>query len=185
MSTGRVARDSPATAARALARRPLDYPPGTGFQYSDTGFIVLGEVVRRVSGEPLDRFLERFLFRPLGLRDTSFHPPESVKPRVAPTEVNASGVLRGRVHDPRARQLGGVAGHAGMFATAADIARICRMLLNGGELDGKRILRPGTVQQMWGRFPEADGHRGLGWDVNSTFAQPIRRGFSFPFSTMR
>jgi uncharacterized protein YbbC (DUF1343 family)/CubicO group peptidase (beta-lactamase class C family) len=160
-------------AARALARRPLDYPPGTGFQYSDTGFIVLGEVVRRVSGEPLDRFLERFLFRPLGLRDTSFHPPESAKPRVAPTEVNAAGVLRGRVHDPRARQLGGVAGHAGMFATAADIARICRMLLNGGELDGKRILRPGTVQQMWGRFPEADGHRGLGWDVNSTFAQPM------------
>ncbi len=160
-------------AARALAHRPLDYPPGTGFQYSDTGFIVLGEVIRRVSGEPLDRFLERILFKPLGLRDTMFRPPESVRARVAPTEFNPGGLLRGRVHDPRARQLGGVAGHAGMFSTAADLARICRMLLNGGELDGKRVLRPASVQRMWARLPESDGRRALGWDVNSSFAQPM------------
>ncbi len=160
-------------AARTLAQRPLDYPPGTAFQYSDTGFIVLGEVVRRVSGDPLDRYLERILFRPLGLRDTSFRPPDAERARVAPTEFNPGGLLRGRVHDPRARQLGGVAGHAGMFSTAADLARICRMLLNGGELDGKRILRATTVQRMWARLPETDGRRALGWDVNSSFSQPM------------
>jgi uncharacterized protein YbbC (DUF1343 family)/CubicO group peptidase (beta-lactamase class C family) len=164
-------------AARVLAQRALDYPPGTGFQYSDTGFIVLGEVIRRVSGEPLDRYLERILFGPLGLRDTTFRPPEAMKPRVAPTEFNTGGLLRGRVHDPRARQLGGVAGHAGIFSTAADLARICRMLLNGGELDGKRILRRATVQRMWARLPESDGRRALGWDVNSTFAQPMTAFF--------
>jgi uncharacterized protein YbbC (DUF1343 family)/CubicO group peptidase (beta-lactamase class C family) len=160
-------------AARALAHRPLDYPPGTGLQYSDTGFIVLGEVVRRVSGEPLDRYLERILFKPLGLRDTTFRPPDAMRSRVAPTEFNPGGLLRGRVHDPRARQLGGVAGHAGMFSTAADLARVCRMLLNGGELDGKRILRAASVQRMWARLPEADGRRALGWDINSSFAQPM------------
>jgi uncharacterized protein YbbC (DUF1343 family)/CubicO group peptidase (beta-lactamase class C family) len=160
-------------AARTLAQRPLDYPPGTGFQYSDTGFIVLGELVRRVSGQPLDRYLDRILFRPLGLADTSFRPPDAVRARVAPTEFNPGGLLRGRVHDPRARQLGGVAGHAGMFSTAADLARMCRMLLNGGELDGKRILRATTVQRMWTRMPEADGRRALGWDVNSSFSTPM------------
>jgi uncharacterized protein YbbC (DUF1343 family)/CubicO group peptidase (beta-lactamase class C family) len=160
-------------AARALAHRPLDYPPGTGFQYSDTGFILLGEVVRRVSGEPLDRYLNRILFGPLGLRDTTFHPVEAMRLRIAPTEFQPGGLLRGRVHDPRARQLGGVAGHAGMFSTAADLARICRMLLNGGELDGKRILRPSTVRRMWSRLPDAEGRRALGWDVSSSFAQPM------------
>jgi uncharacterized protein YbbC (DUF1343 family)/CubicO group peptidase (beta-lactamase class C family) len=160
-------------AARTLAQRPLDFPPGTGFQYSDTGFIVLGELVRRVSGDPLDRYLDRILFRPLGLRDTSFRPPDAVRARVAPTEFNPGGLLRGRVHDPRARQLGGVAGHAGMFSTASDLARICRMLLNGGELDGKRILREATVQRMWARLPETDGRRALGWDVSSSFSQPM------------
>src|SRR5215468_9597367 len=111
-------------AARALAAKPLDYAPGTGFQYSDTGFILLAEVVRRVSGDPLDRYLQRVLFKPLHLTDTSFHPGEAVLARVAPTEWGDGVMLHGRVHDPRARQLGGVAGHAGMFSTAADLARI-------------------------------------------------------------
>jgi uncharacterized protein YbbC (DUF1343 family)/CubicO group peptidase (beta-lactamase class C family) len=157
-------------AARALADKPLDYAPGTGFQYSDTGFILLGEVVRRVSGERLDRYLERTLFRPLGLRDTSFHPPESQRARVAPTEFFNHGMLRGQVHDPRARLLGGVAGHAGMFATASDLARICRMLLNGGELGGRRILKSATVDSMWKPGPDVNGGRALGWDVTSSFS---------------
>jgi len=158
-------------AARALAQRPLDYPPGTGFQYSDTGFILLGEVVRRVAGEPLDQYLARVVFRPLGLRDTWFHPPETARPRIAPTEFHNGALLHGRVHDPRARLLGGVAGHAGMFSTAADLSRLCRMLLAGGELDGRRILKPATVRAMWARFPEADGARALGWDVSSSFSR--------------
>ncbi|MBI2217878.1 MAG: beta-lactamase family protein, partial [Candidatus Rokubacteria bacterium] len=87
-------------AARALAREKLDYPPGTGFQYSDTGFILLGELVRRVTGEPLDRYLDRVLFHPLGLADTTFRPGHRLRPRTAPTEFP-----RGQVHDPRARLL--------------------------------------------------------------------------------
>lgn len=157
-------------AARALAERPLDYPPGTAFQYSDTGFMLLGEVVRRVSGEPLDRYLARVLFRPLGLRDTTFRPPASLRPRIAPTQFHNGTLLQGEVHDPRARLLGGVAGHAGLFSTAADLARICRLLLNGGELDGVRILRPATVRALWEPVGEAEGRRSLGWDITSGYA---------------
>jgi len=102
-------------AAWALARVPLEYPPGTSFQYSDTGFILLGEVVRRVSGERLDRYLEHVFFRPLDLRDTSFRPRDAVKSRVAPTDYANGHLLQGEANDGRARLLGGVAGHAGMF----------------------------------------------------------------------
>lgn len=160
-------------AARALAARPLDYPPGTGFQYSDTGFILLGEVVRRVSGQPLDRYLDRILFKPLGLRDTTFHPDKRLRRRVAPTEFHDGGLLRGQVHDPRARLLGGVAGHAGMFSTAADLARIVRMLLAGGSLDGVRVLKRSTVELMWQPAPEVDGARTLGWDRASSYARTL------------
>jgi len=168
---GTLAGGFPA-AARALARRPLDYPPGTGFQYSDTGFILLGELVRRVSGEPLDRYLQRILFRPLGLRDTSFHPPESLRARIAPTEYAHGVLLHGRVHDPRARQLGGVAGHAGMFSTAADLSRICRMLLAGGVLGERRVFKASTVQTMWSRSPDTE-MRVLGWDATSPFSRSM------------
>lgn len=160
-------------AARALASRPLHYAPGTGFAYSDTGFILLGEVVRRVGGEPLDRFLARLLFRPLGLRDTAFHPDGPLRERAAPTEFASGHLLRGEVHDPRARQLGGVAGHAGMFSTAGDIARILRMLLAGGQLDGHRVLAPATVARMWSPNGQASGTRALGWDVSSAFSRTM------------
>jgi uncharacterized protein YbbC (DUF1343 family)/CubicO group peptidase (beta-lactamase class C family) len=159
--------------AKTLARLKLDYPPGTAFQYSDTGFILLGEVVRRVSGEPLDRYLDRKVFRPLKLRDTGFHPRPDVLDRVAPTEFHLGRLLIGEVHDPRARALGGIAGHAGMFSTAADLARICRMLLDGGTLDGTRVFRLATVQLMWERAPDGFGTRTLGWDMFSGFARPM------------
>jgi len=155
-------------AAGTLAAMKLDYPPGSGFQYSDTGFILLGEVVRRVSGVPLDRYLERILFQPLELRDTSFHP--TVRARVAATEIFNGRLLRGEVHDPRARLLGGVAGHAGMFSTAGDLARICQMLLDNGALGRKRVFNPSTVRLMWTRSPEGWGSRALGWDVISSYA---------------
>ncbi len=160
-------------ASRALARRGLEYPPGTAFQYSDTGFILLGEVVRRVSGDPLDRYLERTLFQPLGLSDTTFRPGAAMRRRIAPTDFQNGALLHGQVHDPRARMLGGVAGHAGMFSTAADLARICRMLLNGGELDGRRILKAAAVSRMWARGPEHDGARSLGWDITSPYASSM------------
>jgi len=158
------------TAAAAIAKEKLDYPPGTAFQYSDTGFILLGELVRRVSGQPLDENLRRLLFRPLALADTSFHPSAAQHARVAPTEFHNGHMLQGEVHDPRARLLGGVAGHAGIFSTAADLAKICRMLLHGGALDGHRIFRPSTVQLMWTRSTEGRGTRALGWDVTSPYA---------------
>lgn len=160
-------------AARTIAERALDYTPGGGFQYSDTGFLLLGEVVRRVSGDPMDRYLQRAVFEPLRLADTTFHPTEAVLGRIAPTEFWEGRMLQGRVHDPRARQLGGVAGHAGMFSTAADLARVCRMLLNQGSLDGRRVLRPETVRTMWTRTSEADGGRALGWDVSSAFSRTM------------
>src|SRR5690349_902432 len=164
-----VSAGFPRTAA-LLAKLPYDYLPGTAFQYSDTGFILLGEMVRRVSGQPLDRYLEQHVFRPLGLRDTSFNPPARLRDRIAPTEFINGHLLVGEVHDPRARALGGVAGHAGMFSTAADLARICRMLLDGGSLDGKRVFKPSTIAAMWSRSAEGNGSRALGWDMSSTFS---------------
>jgi uncharacterized protein YbbC (DUF1343 family)/CubicO group peptidase (beta-lactamase class C family) len=157
-------------AAAGLAKLKLDYAPGTGFQYSDTGFILLGELVRRVAGDPLDRHLDRLLFRPLQLTDTSFHPAAGQRTRVAPTEFHHGHLLQGEVHDPRARALGGVAGHAGMFSSAPDLARLCRMLLDGGALDGRRIFRPSTVHLMWTRSQEGRGTRALGWDMTSGYA---------------
>ncbi|HYX11433.1 MAG TPA: exo-beta-N-acetylmuramidase NamZ domain-containing protein, partial [Candidatus Acidoferrum sp.] len=161
------------SAVTEIAKIPLEYPPGSAFQYSDTGFILLGEVVRRVSGARLDRYLERILFRPLDLQDTSFHPKASLMSRVAPTEFVGGRVLSGEVHDPRARLLGGVAGHAGMFSTAADLARICRMLLNGGILGGHRVLDAATVRMMWDAAPEGRGMRTLGWDLSSPYSRPM------------
>ena len=146
--------------------------------YSDTGFILLGELVRRVSGEPLDRFVQKRFYTPLGMRDTRFRPASSSKPRIAPTEVISSGPLRGTVHDGNARKLDGVAGHAGLFSTADDLARLCRMLLHGGVLDGKRYLKAATVRAMF--TPEVIGEttRGLGWDMASGYSRTL--GSFFP-----
>jgi uncharacterized protein YbbC (DUF1343 family)/CubicO group peptidase (beta-lactamase class C family) len=158
-------------AATALARLPLDFPPGQGFQYSDTGFLLLGEVVRRVSGLPLERYVDKHVYKPLGLKDTMFNPPASLRDRIAPTEFHNGRLMIGEVHDPRSRAVGGVAGHAGLFSTAADLARLCRMLLADGTLDGQRIMQPTTVRLMWTRSAEGNGSRALGWDISSTFSR--------------
>jgi uncharacterized protein YbbC (DUF1343 family)/CubicO group peptidase (beta-lactamase class C family) len=162
-----------AETVRAFARVPFDYPPGSGTQYSDMGFILLGEVVRRASGQPLDRYLDRTVFKPLGLRDTMFNPSAALRDRISPTEWANGRMLLGEVHDPRARLLGGVAGHAGMFSTAGDLSRICRMLLDGGTLNGVRILKPATVETMWARNADGSGSRALGWDIASVFARSM------------
>ncbi|MEQ1852035.1 MAG: serine hydrolase domain-containing protein, partial [Chthoniobacteraceae bacterium] len=123
--------------------------PDAEFRYSDINFILLGEIVRRVSGQPLDRFAREHLFGPLGMRDTGFTPDAALRPRIAATAKDENGMmLRGIVHDPTARRMGGVAGHAGLFSTAADVARYARMILNGGELGGVRIFQSATVKQM-------------------------------------
>ncbi len=170
-------------AARILARGGLAAQPGTTFLYSDTGFVLLGELVRRVSGEPLDRFARKHFYSPLGMRHTMFRPAESWRPRIAPTEiVNGSAPLRGVVHDGNARLLGGVAGHAGLFGTADDLARFCRMLLKGGALDGRRYLEEATVRAMF--TPEVIGEttRGLGWDMASPYSRTL--GSFFPMGAV-
>src|SRR5215472_2714363 len=162
-----MARGFPA-AAQALAHGGLAVPPGSTFLYSDTGFILLAELVRRVSGEPLDRFVQKRLYTPLGMRNTAFHPPISWRARIAPTEIVDGGPpLRGVVHDGNARLLDGVAGHAGLFSTADDLARYCRMLLHGGALGGRRYLRETTVQAMFSPNVIGETTRGLGWDMSS------------------
>ena len=169
-------------AAKLLARAGLVYSPGTTFHYSDTGFILLGELVRRVSGEPLDQFTRKRFYAPLGMRDTTFHPPADWKPRIAPTEILGSGLLRGTVHDGNARLLGGVAGHAGLFSTADDLSRFCRMLLRGGEMDGKRYLKESTIRAMLVPHQIGETTRGLGWDMSSAYSRAL--GSFFPVGSV-
>ena len=168
-------------AAIALAcAEPLPNPPGTSFRYSDINFILLGEIVRRASGQGLDTFCAAEIFGPLKLVDTTFLPADAQRARIAPTTRTEEGLLRGVVHDPTARRMGGVAGHAGLFTTAADLARFARMLLAGGELEGARILQPETVALMT-RVQTPDSipaRRGYGWDIDSPFAG--QRGQWFP-----
>ncbi|HEX8980801.1 MAG TPA: serine hydrolase [Parasulfuritortus sp.] len=150
---------------RIIEARPTD-APGSHYRYSDINFEVLGELVERVSGQPLDAYCREHIFAPLGMRDTGFRPAWST--RIAPTGPSRAGT----VNDPTAWRMGGVAGHAGLFATADDLARFARMLLAGGELDGVRILRPASVEAMsQPQSPAGQARlRGLGWDIAAPFA---------------
>jgi uncharacterized protein YbbC (DUF1343 family)/CubicO group peptidase (beta-lactamase class C family) len=166
-------------AGRIQARAGLAVPPGTTFLYSDTGYILLGELVRRVTGEPLDTFARKQFYAPLGMRDTAFDPPAAWRKRIAPTEaVNNQGPLRGVVHDGNARLLHGVAGHAGVFSTASDLSRFCRMLLAGGQLGGRRYLKEATVKAMFAPHVIGESTRGLGWDISSPYSRTL--GAYFP-----
>lgn len=184
-------------ALKRLASERLQNPAGTRFVYSDIGFIALGEVVKRVSGEPLDVFARKNIFEPLRMRDTGFNPRAALRARIAPTErrraqaaylggkpetVGAEGErwLRGEVHDPTAFRMAGVAGHAGLFSTADDLAIYCQMILNGGTYGGVRILSPLGVAAMTRPRAVTDegGARGLGWDIASSFS--ANRGDLFP-----
>jgi len=164
---------------RACAEQ-LQSQPGTAFKYSDINFLLLGDIVQRVSRMPLEVFVRRELYTPLKMTDTGFLPPEEKLTRVAPTEMVDGKPLRGVVHDPTTRRMGGVAGHAGLFTTASDLARYARMLLNLGELDGARIFRPETVKLMTSlaTSPAIPAKRGLGWDIDTSFSGP--RGEIFP-----
>jgi CubicO group peptidase (beta-lactamase class C family) len=148
--------------------RPLKHPPGTRTEYSDWDLILLQLIVERLAGEPLDRFLEGRVFRPLGMGDTGFRPAPERKPRVAPTEVQPwrGGKVHGEVHDENAWALGGVAGHAGLFSSARDLAVFAQLLLNGGEYGDVRILRPETIAR-WTARQGPHSSRALGWDTPS------------------
>ena len=170
-------------------------PPGTRFVYSDINFFLLGDIISRVSKQPLEAFARDHIFKPLGMKDTMFVPPASLVPRIAPTERcgelgpcdsaadGSKTVLRGVVHDPTARRMGGVAGHAGLFSTAADLAVFCRMLLGGGAYRGTRLLSPLAVTKM--TTPATPGEernvRTLGWDFDSSFS--ANRGELLPIGS--
>lgn len=168
---------------RIACAEKLSASPGEKVIYSDTGLILLGEIVRRVSGEPLDKFVKREIYDRLKMKDTGFNPPKSKLARIAPTEVEDGVPVRGIVHDPRSRRMGGVAGHAGLFFTASDLARYANMLLNLGELDGVRIFKPETVKLMTSvqTPPNVSSRRGLGWDIDSGYSGP--RGKVFPLGS--
>lgn len=161
--------------SRAAAER-VRQQPGTGFNYADINFILLGELVNRVSGKKLDAYCAEELFAPLLTPETMFLPALSLANRIAPT-VGFDG---GTVQDRNARRLGSVAGHAGLFSSARDLARFARLMLDGGEIDGKRILSEQAVKQMTSPFSCRNGTviRGLGWDINSPFSSPKGRLFS-------
>jgi len=183
---------------RLAATRAPTHPPGSFFRYSDVNFILLGQIAQRLTGQRLDALAHAWIFQPLGMRDSGFRPladPQAwarmPTPRIAPTEwegdigagpprQGSASMLRGQVHDPTARRMGGVAGHAGMFSTAADLARFARMVLQGGELDGVRILSPQAVEAMTAVATPAGlpEKRSLGWDVDSPYSRA--RGLLYP-----
>ncbi|WP_335555201.1 serine hydrolase domain-containing protein [Massilia sp. DD77] len=181
--------------AHALAcGQQVTHAPGSFFRYSDINYVLLGQLVRRVSGMPLHQFAQRRIYGPLRMRDTGYLPLQRVAAAaIAPTQKGgqegeglhgdlAPGqLLQGVVHDPTVRRMGGVAGSAGVFSTARDIARFARMLLNGGELDGVRVLGADSVRLLTTvqTPPGIAALRGLGMDIDSPYAKRPR-GSVFP-----
>jgi serine-type D-Ala-D-Ala carboxypeptidase len=157
---------SPADARRAVLETPLAFRPGQYMEYSDLGADVLGFVVERVSGQALDRFLDQRVFKPLGMSETGFRPSPLLRAQIAPTELNPPRgyPLRGEVHDENAYALGGVAGHAGIFSSAADLSVFAQMMLNGGEFRGTRLIKESTVS-LFTKSTSSRGTRALGWDT--------------------
>ena len=162
---------------KALADKPVA-APGERFQYSDINFILLGEIIQRLRGKPLADCAAEVVFKPLGMERTTFRPPEEWLGRIAPTDS-----LRGVVHDPTARAMGGVAGHAGVFTTADDLARFADMMLGLGARGEVRLFSPLTVR-LFTSPQSPPGQRilrGLGWDIDSPYSSP--RGELFPIGS--
>ncbi len=154
-------------------------PVGERFIYSDVGFIVLGKLVERISGEPLNTFTQEQLFQPLKMNETCYLPAASLKDRCAPANREGDSWVQGMVHDPRARGLGGVAGHAGVFSTGDDLVRYARMVLNRGELDGVRVFKPETIDAMLLSRPvPGPGLRTWGWDRKTGYSSNRGEGMS-------
>jgi beta-glucosidase-like glycosyl hydrolase/CubicO group peptidase (beta-lactamase class C family) len=169
-----------------ISRLPLDYPPRSKSDYSDLGFILLGEILERVSGRSLDELAGREIFEPLGMERTFFNPPASLRPRIAPTEDDPwrGRVVIGEVHDENAFALGGVAPHAGLFSTGGDLALFAQMILNGGVYGGHRIVKRSTVELFTRPADLAPGSsRALGWDKPSVPPQGSSSGRYFSSSS--
>jgi uncharacterized protein YbbC (DUF1343 family)/CubicO group peptidase (beta-lactamase class C family) len=169
---------------KALHTKPVA-PPGARFIYSDINFVLLGEIVRRVSGQTLDQFAHEQVFAPLGMDETEFRPAPALRPRIAPTEIDpdTGQPFRGVVDDPTSRYMGGVAGDAGLFTTAGDLAKYAEMMLGKGQRDGVRIFEPMTVKKFTEPASPADQPilRCLGWDMDSPFSS--NRGELYPIGS--
>lgn len=160
---------SPDSTLALFFNTPLDTLPGVRMVYSDIGAILLGKIVERVSGETLDRYVTRHVFEPLGMRDTRYRPPASLRAHIAPTEDDPwrGRHLVGEVHDENAFALGQVSGHAGIFSSARDLERLARAYLRGGALDGGRLAKASTIQTFTTVADSAFSSRALGWDTPS------------------
>lgn len=168
------------SAVEGAAGQKLKGEIGSRFRYADINFILLGEMVRRVTGTGLDHYAAASFFTPMGMKDTAYNPGRDKSLRFSATISADKTILLGLAQDPEARQLGGVAGHAGVFSTARDLARFCCMFLNEGEFAGRRILSGRAVRQMTAPYFSRGGNviRGLGWDISSPFSSPKGNGFS-------
>ncbi len=164
----RVCRDYKEMTGR-LYETELEYSPGSKVVYSDLGFMLLGLIIEKVSGQPLDAFVHRYIAAPLCMTDTCYNPPEEVKDRCVATEVSEErGVIAGRVHDGNANMMGGVSGHAGLFSTLPDLMKFAEMILNDGCCGDKRILSRGTVDLMDSCHTGGlNVRRGLGWELKT------------------
>ena len=152
---------------RRIFIEPLDYEPGTKEVYSDLGIILTAEIIERLTGRPLDELAKTYIFGPLGMKDTMYRPPKTLWPWIAPTEIDNNlrhRLVQGEVHDENAYSIGGVSGHAGVFATAPDLAAFCQMLLNGGVYGHQRILKRATDRRIHRSATafERHAHAGLG-----------------------
>ena len=174
------------TAEQMVFASKLIAPPGAVFRYSDINFETLGFLVEQVSKMPLDKYADAFVFQPLGMKETRFLPPSSWRRRIAPTEYDENNqMLRGIVHDPTARRMGGVAGHAGLFSTATDLAKYTQALLDAinAKPQRKQFLKSLTVIKATRpeQPPDAVSLRGLGWDIDTAFSS--NRGELFPLGS--
>ncbi len=171
------------TAMERVYREQLLVLPGEKFIYSDINYLILAEIVRQVTEEPLHVFSSRRIFKPLGMSETGFMPSSELQVRIAPTEFREGRMLCGEVHDPTASRMGGVAGHAGLFSTPDDTALYAQMILNRGRYRGVRILSPLSVLKM--STPQSpDGEqdwRGIGFDIRTPLS--ANRGDLFPIGS--
>lgn len=170
--------DGPEKAFENVYALSLRAEPKTKFMYSDVGFIVLAELIRKKTGQDVHEFSQENLFRPLGMSESGYLPRQELRDRAAATEQRDGRWMRGEVHDPRAYCLDGVAGHAGLFSTAQDLAVFAQMLLNGGEYNGKRIIDSNTLDVMTAGYEVSSGIRGLGWDKQTGYSSNKGDGFS-------
>jgi CubicO group peptidase (beta-lactamase class C family) len=162
-----------------LLKLKLRTPAGENFVYSDVNFLTLGLLIEKVSGQNVHEFSQQHIFKPLGMTETTYIPGEALKKRAAPTQRRNDAWMQGEVHDPRAYLLDGIAGHAGLFSTANDLAKYASAMLHRGEYAGVRILKeetwslmtsPNTVPSKRANGEKYEGRRGLGWDMRTGFS---------------